>query len=833
MRPAALLCALLACALHAQDPVKVVGPSPATVFADERGQYPYSRVDLVVDGRLPEPDAPRIPRVDGLQVRILGPSREQAIHIVNGAMRQTNTVTWQLVLQPLREGRFTIPAFAWKVGDKEQQVGPITVEALKELRGAEFSYLDVQVQPLRVYVHEPVRARIEFGIDTKLTPVQGRTSANELVFDSEIQASWLSGKEGFEPLAEDPPTGDYQRIILNQTHVQAADYDGAHERGGRQYRSFTFDKGLLPVRPGKYVLDAPVLRYDIEVGPGGTDFFGNRVGRTQNYYVHGKPVEIEVLPIPEQGRPSPYYGAVGRFEIDASADRDRVKVGDSVKVAFTIRGRGNLEFLRVPELESFEALGLHKLAKTRARQKDAVVVTYDLTPLRTDVTGIPAIAWNWFDTTPGVEKFVSASTKPLPLAVQARPDGETLAPMHDEARKAVVKGVDDIFDLPDLGGPPVRRPGPGAAAAWLCVLGPWLLAAAAAASLAFVRRRGRDPLAARARRAARDCEGALAAGVEPAAAFAEYLGARLRVPAAAVIAHELPQRLRAAGIDGELLDAAVAAIEQGTAARYGGGGGLDAAAVRALVLRFEGTAVRPVAAARALLFAVLVGAACGAVRAQEDAAVAAYRKGDYAGAERAFAERFERTGDRRLWFARGNCFFREGDLPRAVWAFECARLGLPRDPELLANLALARQKVDLGAGSQPFVDALVQLRERFTAGELALLAAAAMTVAAFALCFLWRRPAARWIGFLALAPGLLLAAELLWLAPARAPAAIALGKLELTSEPRTGLRPVATVATVAAGQRLELRSAGDGDQVLVEADGRIGYARRELVGRIE
>src|SRR5262249_38604060 len=95
MRPPALLCALLACALNAQDLVTVVGRSRATVFADEHGQYPYSRLDLVVDGRVQEPDAPRIPRVDGLQVRMFGPSREQSIRIVNGAMRQTNTVTWQ------------------------------------------------------------------------------------------------------------------------------------------------------------------------------------------------------------------------------------------------------------------------------------------------------------------------------------------------------------------------------------------------------------------------------------------------------------------------------------------------------------------------------------------------------------------------------------------------------------------------------------------------------------------------------------------------------------------------------------------------------------------
>src|SRR5262249_61253543 len=113
-------------------------------------------------------------------------------------------------------------------------------------------------------------------------------------------------------------------------------------------------------------------------------------------------------------------------------------------------------FLRVPELESFEALGLHKLAQTRARRKDAVVVTYDLMPLRTDVTAIPAIAWNWFDTTPGVEKFVSASTKPLPLAVQPRPDGETIARLRDGARQGGGEGGADTCGVPALDGAPLR-----------------------------------------------------------------------------------------------------------------------------------------------------------------------------------------------------------------------------------------------------------------------------------------------------------------------------------------------------------------------------------------
>lgn len=114
-----------------------------------------------------------------------------------------------------------------------------------------------------------------------------------------------------------------------------------------------------------------------------------------------------------------------------------------------------------------------------------------------------------------------------------------------------------------------------------------------------------------------------------------------------------------------------------------------------------------------------------------DAAVAAYRAGDYDLAEHLFAADFARNSDRRLWSARGNCYYRKSDFARAIWAYECARLGLSRDQELLANLRLALKQLELGGeASQPFVAALAELRDRLSAKELALLAALAMTIAA-------------------------------------------------------------------------------------------------------
>lgn len=831
LRPNGLLITLaLAAALGAQEQLRVQGPVPATVVLGST-----SRIDLVVEGQDAEPDAPSVPSVPGLSIRLTGPSRQMYSSFSGGIVMKQVTTTYQLILQPQQEGKYVIPAFAWRTGAKTQSVGPFALEAVKELRGGEFGYLSVQADKQRLYVHEPLRVRVEFGVDKSLRLMQGRANNGQPYYDVEVQAPWLSSMVGAEPMPDVEEQGERAPVVLNQT-LQFAAFDAEHARGAKTYQSFTFRKSFLPTRPGKFTLDAPMLRYDVLLREGRVGLFGERSGgQQQNYYVYGKPIEVEVLPIPEQGRPSPYFGAVGRFAVEATADRDRVKVGNSVKVTLAIRGSGNFEFLRVPDLDHFEALGLHKLAQSKAQKDGALLVTYDLTPLSPTVKEIPAIEWNYFDTTPGVEKFATVATKPLALVVQPLAEGESLAPLTDDVKKAVVPGVNDIFDLPELASAPVVRTVPSVASGWLGALLPWVLIAVWIGVRSFVRERNRDPLAVRARKAAAECERALASGAEPLSALAEYLGARLRVPAAAVIGQDLPQRLQAAGFADDLAAQATRAIEQGTAARYGGSGGLDAGMVRALVAAMEAHSASspPVGAvARGLLVLCCLALAAGGLRAQSaDDAVAAYRKGDYAAAESAFAARFAQTGDRRLWFARGNCYFRQQDYPRAIWAYECARLAMPRDPELLANLKLARQKLELGGeASESFAHALADLRDRLSRGELVVLTSLLMAIAAVALGLGWRKPVVRWLGLVALLPGLLLAIEVLWLAPARPAQAVALGKLDLVSEPKSGLAPVASVAS---GTRITLRSDGGGEWVRVDADGHSGYAPRKQIGKID
>jgi hypothetical protein len=829
-----LLVAGCVAAATAQEKLLLVGPEPATIRLGETARVELSIID--------PPGDPRefsLPKVDGLELRLRGPSQQLEQRFVGQSVVRRLSLAWVIELTPQREGVFVVPSFPVWTGSREQRTRELRLEAKKDLRGEELGFVEVTVEPRRVYVHEPIRVAVDVGVQQGLRLVQGRASTGQGYYDVEVQAGWLDEFPGGETMAMPAPAGSPALIVRGGNTLMQVVQDGEHERAGQRWLRFSFQRAYLPTRVGKLTLSAPLLRYHV-VRPGGSpDPFGLRRGTmTEMYYATGKPVEIEVLPIPEQGRPTPFYGAVGRFQLSAALDRNQVKVGSSVKLTLTVQGSGNLEFLRLPELDALP--GFHKLGQAEAkRDADKVVVTYDLTPLTTEVAAVPAVAWNYFDTTPGVERFVEVTTLPLPLAVRPLANGEALAPLDNASNKAVVPGVDDVFDLPEFGGEPaVAEVVPGWLG-WLAMLLPWLLAAVAARWQSRRAAAAADVVGGRRKRAARTARQRLLAGDEPLDVLAGYLGDRLGVPAAAVIRADLGDQLVGAGLEPAVAAELAALVDRGTAARYGGGAPVDAAAVAAAVDRLErvrfGVAgwlpflLLPVLWCGALPPLAAQGAPAQVAPTELAAAVAAYRAGDHAAADAAFAKLYETTGDRRLLMARGNCAWRLGDLPRALWAYESARLGLPRDRELLANLRLVRSRLEVGADAG-FAAEVAALLTSLTAREQLGLGAACM-VLAVAGCWFWRRwLTARWLGALALVLGLSLFAELLWLQPMRPPMAIALRSLELASEPRAGLP---AIATVRGGVSLVVLGGTEGAFVRVRAADRIGFVARDAMALVQ
>ncbi len=801
-----------------QPELIVRGPEPAVVTVGAS-----CRVEIRLEGTARVGRDPVVQKIAGAMMQLRGGRSVDSTNFVNGRLTRSRYVQWQLVITPTRTGVFTVPPIELSVAGRTLRSQPLKFEAVKEITGNSRSFLEVEPSATKLYVHEPLRFRVDYGIDNRLKPARTRDG----LYYIEIIAPWLRDLDGAVPLDVEEK-GDLRLYLGGQP--QDVFYTENYARGDKRFHRFQFSKAFLPSKVGKFELSAPILKFVYVAKQGVQTFFGPSGTETEELYAYGEPIEIEVLPIPEEGRPTDYFGAVGRFRIAADVDKQAVKVGNSVKLTLTIEGLGNTEFLRVPELDELE--GFHVLGKTVQRDAEQVVVTYDITPLSDTVTEVPAIAWNFFDTTPGVEAFAEVATDPIPLEVEPLAEGETLRALPGEERRAVTPGVDDIYDMKPIAAesvPVVPAPVPsrGVAAVWM--VAPWLGCSLLVLGLSRRRRLRADVAGQRARGAHKQFKKALADGREPADALVAYLADRLGVAEAAVIGPDLETRLSEAGVDGELASELQRAVESGVAARYGGTGGVDEQAARALVARLEGQDVRRGAGAvtaMLLCCAVLAGAlpAQDAARGEE-----AYRSGDYATAAAAFARAADTPdADGRVLYNLGNSLVRSGRLGEALVAYERARRVMPRDPELLANIRLVKERLELGTGEgEPFLQAVAELRSRFTGRELLALCVLFHALAAVGLVLGRSRGWLRVMGGVFAVPAVLLSLELLWFAPVRADIGIVVTpRAELVAEPQAGLD---AVLVLREGVEVEVLSTGP-EWTRVRVQGRSGYVPAATVG---
>jgi hypothetical protein len=59
---------------------------------------------------------------------------------------------------------------------------------------------------------------------------------------------------------------------------------------------------------------------------------------------------MHILPLPEEGKPANFTGAIGKFQVSGNATPSSVGVGEPVTLRFTITGTGNFDYVRAPAL---------------------------------------------------------------------------------------------------------------------------------------------------------------------------------------------------------------------------------------------------------------------------------------------------------------------------------------------------------------------------------------------------------------------------------------------------------------------------------------------------
>lgn len=217
-------------------------------------------------------------------------------------------------------------------------------------------------------------------------------------------------------------------------------------RGGRQYDRYLVAKyAAYPIQTGKLKIDGLALKYtylprvdqDFDDPFSIQGFFQGIAPRTAS--VHGKDVFVEVLPLPEAGKPGTFTGGVGDFSVSAATDKDHLKVNEALTLKIKVEGRGNLAAMGEPRvnwpsgLEVYDTQGKSSVGRGGVGDKIFDVV---LIPKTAGVQVIPAIELSFFD--PVQKKYYTRASAPISITVEPGVPGSepVISPKNSPASAA-------------------------------------------------------------------------------------------------------------------------------------------------------------------------------------------------------------------------------------------------------------------------------------------------------------------------------------------------------------------------------------------------------------
>jgi len=341
--------------------------------------------------------APAVPDL-GENLRYLGSGgTSQSIQIINNKMSVTKTYTFYFMAA--KAGTVKIPPIEVQYKGKTFASSPITITITKATAQAQQKqtsprssvtvpkgdnselFLRAIVNKKRVYQNEPVI--VTYRIYTRV-PV------------TSYGISKLPETAGF--WAEDLMSGQQPTTrdqIINGIRYTLADIKKT---------------ALFPTSPGKKTIGALGIECDVRVRRQRRNrdvfdsFFDDPFfARTVRKSVFSKPVQIEVLPLPKEGKPADFSGAVGQFNLKANISNTKVKTNEAISLKVTVSGTGNIKLLPEPKIaippdfEKYEP----KITQNISRQSNGIsgskTFEYVLIPRYAGKQRIKPVTFSYFD----------------------------------------------------------------------------------------------------------------------------------------------------------------------------------------------------------------------------------------------------------------------------------------------------------------------------------------------------------------------------------------------------------------------------------------------------
>ena len=354
------------------------------------------RFNVTLEGEQPTevPKLPSLPLVQAIQY--LGP--RQMTQIINGV--SSFQVVFHFQLHTRGQGELTMPSLAVTTRGGAFQTPSVSCRVTpKEAKGERVS-LKLVTPRDECYVGETLPYDLQLYSSVNLNQI----APPKMSFD------------GFVTGQEVPPSN-------TQT-----------VRDGQAYIVLSYRQTAMPTKEGLLSLGPATQEYVLEVNRGRRprslidDFFGGGA-ELEKGIAEAPARQIRVKPLPVEGRPAGFSGAIGRFSVRTSVSRTNVAAGEAITVKWSVYGRGSFNSVQSPQLSLSDGLKTYP-GTNGFTSEDALGLAGTKTFESMVILESPSIKaltfepYSFFDPDTGRYSTVT----PRPIAVSVRPESGTSAP---------------------------------------------------------------------------------------------------------------------------------------------------------------------------------------------------------------------------------------------------------------------------------------------------------------------------------------------------------------------------------------------------------------------
>ncbi len=347
------------------------------------------------------------PSFEGFRV-VGGPNQAISNSYINGKRSYSKTYTY--FLAPKTRGEFTIKQATIEIDNDIYKTLPIKVVVTtavtkpKDGNNADFIanenvHLVAEVSNSNPYLNEAITIVYKLYVSNNVS----------------ITKSWRE--------IDSPKYADFwSQNIDNRGQSQI--YEGTYN--GKEYRYVILRRTVLyPQKTGKLIIEPLTLDVPIDVQGNTRDIFGRRRMTRVNKTISAGKRTITVKPLPTNGRPDNFTGAVGDFSFSVQTNKSILDANESFELITKVSGNGNLKLFDLPSinlpssLEVYEPVRENKVKISTKGMNGSVNESYTIIPQFKGNYPIRPISFSYFDLKS--KSYKTISSKELIINVENGP----------------------------------------------------------------------------------------------------------------------------------------------------------------------------------------------------------------------------------------------------------------------------------------------------------------------------------------------------------------------------------------------------------------------------